>query len=175
MLGLSEGDASSYTVTLKVDGAALALARIDAATLTVKNRFTDKIVNYREGQDILNANNVTIHATSGLLTWSIQAADAVRLTTRTVDEHIAEFTVTYDTTETLSWNETLLVRADNESSSGAGTALAGGTVSGSIQSVLEIGDQNTDGSWRIIIVSGNLETQKRDGGVWVTTRTEVLE
>ena len=30
-----------------------------------------------------------------------------------------------------------------------------------------IGDPDTDGSWRIIISGDNLNTEKREGGVWV--------
>jgi hypothetical protein len=38
--------------------------------------------------------------------------------------------------------------------------------SGSDQYVY-LGDENTDGSWRLIIVETDLSIQKRESGVWV--------
>jgi hypothetical protein len=46
-------------------------------TLTYYHVADGSIINNREGQDILNANGVTFHATSGLLTWTLQPADTV--------------------------------------------------------------------------------------------------
>lgn len=64
------------TATLKDEaGDPVPLADIDAATLTLFVPETGTIVNSRNKQNVKNANNVTIHATSGLLTWDIQEAD----------------------------------------------------------------------------------------------------
>ena len=42
-------------------------------TLTYYNRATGAIINSRDGQDVLNLNNVVI--TNGVLDWSMQLAD----------------------------------------------------------------------------------------------------
>lgn len=36
---------------------------------------------------------------------------------------------------------------------------------------LHIGNQDQDGSWRLMIVGANLEIQKRESGAWVTKDT----
>ena len=50
-------------------------ASLDALTLTIYDEHTGEIINSRSNQDILNTNNVTVHATSGLFTWLVQPAD----------------------------------------------------------------------------------------------------
>ena len=58
------------------DGNALALADLATIVLTQYLKgHSSTIINSRDNQDIKNANNVTIHATSGLLTWNLQTAD----------------------------------------------------------------------------------------------------
>lgn len=68
-----------FTGTLVTEtGAAVPLADISAFTLTLKVQDGPEdgdAVNSRTLQNILNANNVTVHATSGLVTWVIQTAD----------------------------------------------------------------------------------------------------
>ncbi len=44
-----------------------------ALTLTYCNRTSSAIINSRDGQDVLNMNNVTV--VNGVVTWSIQVAD----------------------------------------------------------------------------------------------------
>ncbi len=53
------------------------LSTISAATLTLYDVYSEEIINSRNNQNILNANNVTIDATSGLLSWLIQAEDNI--------------------------------------------------------------------------------------------------
>ncbi len=55
-------------------GAAVALTDISTATLTLTDE-SDNVINSRNAQNVKNANNVTIHSTSGLVTWTMQAAD----------------------------------------------------------------------------------------------------
>lgn len=63
-----------------------------ALTLYVlKSDGTQAIVNSRDAQNVLNLNNVTVHATSGLLTWSIQAADTTLIEAIPFERHIALF------------------------------------------------------------------------------------
>jgi len=96
-------EASSKTVTFTIqnqDGTAVPLAELVAATLTLYDLETYVpngspvvgIINSRDDQDVLNANDVTIHATSGLLTWVMAPEDNVIVTAkRQMERHRAEF------------------------------------------------------------------------------------
>jgi len=94
---------SSKTVTftlLDPAGVAVPLANISTAQLTLLDLDTYVpgasptvgIINSREGQDIRNAHNVTIHSTSGLVTWEMQPGDNPIVTLhRQIERHRAEF------------------------------------------------------------------------------------
>jgi len=74
LLYTKEGTGAIYTATLEdSDETAIPLANISAITLTLYNVADDSIINSREDQDVKNTNQVTIHSTSGLLTWAMQA------------------------------------------------------------------------------------------------------
>lgn len=90
-----------YTVTLKdEDDAAIASASINSITMTYYDQKTKRIINSRSAQNVKDANNCTIHATSGLFTWSIQQGDTVILNEKNADEvHVALITVTYSSTK----------------------------------------------------------------------------
>ena len=88
---VNEGSAKTVTFTLRDNaGTVVPLANIDTATLTLYDLDTfapnsspqTGIVNDRLEQDVKNANDVTIHATSGLVTWAMQGEDAVIVTPR---------------------------------------------------------------------------------------------
>ncbi len=77
---------SSRTVTftlLDQAGVAVPLTDINLAALTLYDMESyvpggspvAGILNARDAQNILNAHNVTIHATSGLITWAMQPDD----------------------------------------------------------------------------------------------------
>lgn len=78
-------------------------ASLTAATLTLFDLQSGTggspaigVLNSRDGQDIKNAHNVTIHATSGLVTWTMQPADNIIVTERRqVERHRAMFTFTW--------------------------------------------------------------------------------
>ncbi len=98
-----------YTSTLQSNttaGTALALSLIDTVALTLKDVATGTIINSRDEQDAKNANNVTIHATTGLLTWEMQAADNAIVTSTTahglLEHHRATFDIVYDTTKRMT-------------------------------------------------------------------------
>jgi hypothetical protein len=75
---LPEQTTAVYSATITDEnGAAVPLASINAITLTLYNAADGTTINSRSAQNILNTNNVTIHATSGLLTWTMQPADNV--------------------------------------------------------------------------------------------------
>ncbi|MDB4786215.1 hypothetical protein OAG36_00625 [bacterium] len=104
VLNIDETTYGVYTSTLLDDAsAAITLASIDSITMTLIEFSTEVVVNSREAQDILNANNCTMHATSGLFTWEIQPADTAivvsgaSLSSREV--HLATITVVWNTTK----------------------------------------------------------------------------
>jgi uncharacterized protein YndB with AHSA1/START domain len=72
-----EGETQVPTFVLKQgdeDGDPVPLADISSATLTLTDQ-AGTVINSRSGQDVLNANDVTIDDTSGLVAWTMQAAD----------------------------------------------------------------------------------------------------
>ena len=74
----------------------IALADLTTLTLTL---FTDPglaIINSRNAQNVLNANDATV-STEGLLEWEIQPADATIVNnTRSKERHVAQFIWTWD-------------------------------------------------------------------------------
>lgn len=88
---------SSYELTLtwrNEDGNAIALAEVSTLTLTYYQRFSGDIINSRSDQNVLNTNNVTYHATSGLMTWTVQPADtAITDTALDIEAHRALFEI----------------------------------------------------------------------------------
>jgi len=88
-----ERTSAVYTSTIEDDqGNAIPLASISSIQLTLHDVATGEIINSRDDQDVLNANNVTIHATSGLLTWVLQLEDnIIQTAVSVVEHHIALF------------------------------------------------------------------------------------
>lgn len=73
-----ERSTGTYTATLLDEEAApITVARITTLTLTLRNVEDGTIINSRDDQNVLNLANVTLHASSGLLTWEIQILDNV--------------------------------------------------------------------------------------------------
>lgn len=71
-----ERQSGDYECTVKdKSGNAIPLAKVTALTLTLIDVGSGTVINSRDNQDVLNDNNVTLHATSGLLTWDIRPAD----------------------------------------------------------------------------------------------------
>ena len=108
---VNEGSTLTYTCTLKdEDGVVLALASINSLTLSFCNLPTSDVaestINSRLDQNVLNANNVTVHATSGLLTWELQPEDNVIVNSALVrgveEQHEATFKLVYSTTKKLN-------------------------------------------------------------------------
>lgn len=69
----------------------VALADVANLTLTLYDVRSGIIINERGNQDILNVNDVTYHATSGLLIWAIQPEDMQSLGNTSVERHRALF------------------------------------------------------------------------------------
>lgn len=97
---VKEKTGAKYTATLKdADGTVIPLTNLTLITLTLYNYDDGAIINSRSGHDVKNTNNVTIHATSGLLTWLIQGADnpivSSSLSVGIREKHIALFEYDY--------------------------------------------------------------------------------
>lgn len=76
MYKITEGSTQIYTVTLVDEsGDPIPLAQISSIQLTYKNDLKDTVINTREDQNVLNANDCTYHATDGTFTWNLQVAD----------------------------------------------------------------------------------------------------
>lgn len=72
-----ERTTGTFTTTLRDNaGVAIPAASLATLTLTLYRESDLSIINTRDGQNVLNANNVTVDS-AGLLTWSIQALDRV--------------------------------------------------------------------------------------------------
>lgn len=111
----NEESTLTITATLKdTSGTVIASADIDSITLDLIETASGDAVNSRTAQNVLNANNCTMHATSGLFTWNVQAADTTIVNTSTqigdFEQHLATFVVTWDTTNKLPWRVLLKVR-----------------------------------------------------------------
>ncbi len=111
-----EGSTGTYEATLKdEDGVAIQLASLTSLTLSLYDVDSRQIINERDNQDALNANNVTVHATSGLLTWSVQAADHAVVGTRRLERHRAVFEYRWNSGAKRDWHAVeFLVEAEPE-------------------------------------------------------------
>lgn len=72
-----EGTTPQYSCSIvDENGDAVAAASLDTLTITLFNVRSRVVINSRDRQNALNANNVEVTA-GGLLTWNIQPADLV--------------------------------------------------------------------------------------------------
>lgn len=97
---MNEKTTGTYTAYLEdADGVVLPLSAILTVTLTLYDKPTGTIINSRNAQSVLNANNCTVHATSGLLTWAVQVLDTTLVSTTLapgeLEEHVYLFSWTY--------------------------------------------------------------------------------
>lgn len=77
----AERSSGVITATLTDEtGAPVALASMTALRLTLYDQRTRKIINTRKDQNVLNANNVTMGAANGLVTWAVQPDDMAIVT-----------------------------------------------------------------------------------------------
>jgi len=99
---VNEGESEPVTFILRDTATSLPvpLADIDSATLTLYDLETyDRdaspvagIINGRDGQDVLTDPTIVIHATSGLVTWTMQPDDNPVFTRRRqIERHRAVF------------------------------------------------------------------------------------
>lgn len=94
-----EQTCAPYFHLLDENGDPILLADVDSLTLTLYDKATEDIINTRDEQDVLNANNVTaVNNAKGLLvTWSVQPEDlAIQTATAFEEEHIGLFVIVWD-------------------------------------------------------------------------------
>lgn len=115
---INERSSKTYTFTLlDDDDTAIPLASISTLTLTLDTP-DGTVINSRTSQDVKNANNVTVHATSGLVTWTMQPADnqivSSDVTDRTQETHRATWVVTLSDGRSFTYRETFqIIALDN--------------------------------------------------------------
>jgi hypothetical protein len=106
------GETAVFTATLRdKDGAAIAAASLTSLSLTLTDAHSGGVVNSRNAQNVLNANNVTVNSSGGLV-WTIQIADVAQQGTASVEraEHVAKF-VAVTSTETIEHIHRLYITA----------------------------------------------------------------
>lgn len=112
---INEGTDFVYKATLlDADSVAIPLTSIDSITLTLFDAGTGTIINSRDNLNVKNTNQVTIHATSGLLTWNALPADSPIVSTSkapgALEQHIALFRLVYSGTKALNYPLELYVK-----------------------------------------------------------------
>ncbi len=104
---LDEGASGVFSGTLRDDnltpgnnnlGDPIPLADLVSLKLTLVNAATGAIINSRDQQNVLNANNVVVNATTGALIWSIHAEDTLMVdNSQSYEEHVATLDWVYQT------------------------------------------------------------------------------
>ena len=96
---VDEKSTAKYTATLKDESEiAIPLSSLTTVTLTLYDKTKDSIINSRNGQNVLNANNVVI-SSAGVLVWTMQPEDNAIITTtlrnNAYEKHVALFQFTW--------------------------------------------------------------------------------
>ncbi len=96
---IDEEESGSYTATIVGNDGATPLAAADLLTFTltlyaIKADGIDQIINGRNQQNVLNANNVTVSA-AGAVVWTIQPGDTTLVEALPFETHIALFEWTW--------------------------------------------------------------------------------
>ena len=95
---IKEKTTAQYTAVVTDDlGNPLPAASLATLTLTlyvIKTDGTTGIVNSRNAQNVLNANNVTVNG-NGAITWQLQVGDTTLVEVLPFERHIALFTWTW--------------------------------------------------------------------------------
>lgn len=92
-----EKTSPKITATIKdEDGNPVAAGSLNTLTLTLYNLddAAGTIINSRNAQNVLNANNVTVSG-GGVLTWSVQSLDTIIIGSGNYERHRAVFEWTY--------------------------------------------------------------------------------
>lgn len=109
---ITEKTSGQYTADLVDElGVAVPGANLTTLILTLYDLDTDTIVNGRNGQNVLNANGVTVDV-AGHLVWTIAPADTTMVTAASGSErHRAIFVATWNGgAKSLPWEVELVVQ-----------------------------------------------------------------
>lgn len=104
-IDFDEETTTPVTLTFTSDGTTpIPLANVNSITMDLIDVVSGDTINSRSSQDVLNTNNCTMHATSGVFTWTVQPEDnIVYSTARTPvgrrEQHLATGVLIYDTTK----------------------------------------------------------------------------
>jgi hypothetical protein len=100
-LAVTEATTPTYLANLvDKDGQPIAGSALTSLTLTYFQEYSEAIINGRSGQNVLQANGVTLDG-NGVLTWELTKADTVISNNALAfDPHIARFDFTYPTNQT---------------------------------------------------------------------------
>lgn len=103
-----------YTAQLVDEaGANISLSALVTLTLTLYDQVSGSILNGRDAQNVLNANNVAVSST-GAVVWSLQPADnAIVNSAIDTELHIALFKGTYAVAGSKSFNHEYSIRVVN--------------------------------------------------------------
>jgi hypothetical protein len=96
---INERSSAQYTSTLLDEtGDPVAAVSLEHIYLSLRDVATGEYINGREDVDVLGGGSgVTVHATSGLLTWDLEPDDnAIVTPTRNDEMHEAVFNVVWD-------------------------------------------------------------------------------
>lgn len=110
---VNELTTAEYTATITdEDGETpIPLADLSTVTLTLYDEASGSIINSRDDTNVKNTGPVTIHATSGLLTWTMAPADnpiVGSVAVGGVEKHIALFEWTWDSGNKAGKHEVLI-------------------------------------------------------------------
>jgi len=99
IFAIDEQSTGQYTATIVGNDGVTPLPGATLSTLVltlyaIKADGTDGIVNARNAQNVLNANDVTVDA-AGLITWAIQVADTTLVEAVPFERHLALFEWTW--------------------------------------------------------------------------------
>lgn len=108
---VNEQSSAVYTATLKDEnGTVIGSGAIDSLTLTLSNVADGSIINSRDEQDALNANNVTVSG-GGVLVLTLQPADtAIIDPTQDFELHRATFQMQFNTVSFSNWDVDFMIR-----------------------------------------------------------------
>ena len=95
------------------NGATIANTDLTTFTLTLYNKDTGAIINSRDAQNVLNANNVTVDG-AGAVAWTMQPADSPIINDDlNWEDHVALFKLTW--TGGKQTNHEAIIRVQNVS------------------------------------------------------------
>jgi len=165
-----QGEHNLYTATLKDEtGTVILLASLASLVLTFRDKQTGQIINGRDTQNVLNTNNVTVHATSGLLTWQMQPADNVifdaSISVGDVEKHIALFKWQTTGGTVGKFQEEIAVRKEMGAATSPTTGL-GSLIAGSMSTAQR--NTMTPSNGMIIYNTTINRFEFRENGVWIS-------